>query len=232
MNTIYLHGAMRKRFGPSFQLTARTPAEAIHALSCQLPGFRQAVADGHWRIVRGKLKGGRRLTIHEIGVNLPGEMHLIAAPQGAGGRGGSTAKIVVGAVLVIAAVALTAGVAGIGAAGAAGAAGSGAAAAGSATAFGAITGTGLGTTVGLGLGLSVSAAQIGFLGASMLFAGISQAISPSPKASSAVAQDVRASFVFNGAINTGEQGACVPVAIGRIRTGAVIVGVSYTAEDI
>lgn len=227
MNTIYLHGAMRKRFGPSFTLTATTPAEAIHALSCQLPGFRQAVAEGHWRIVRGKLKGGRRLTLAEIGVNLPGEMHLVAAPQGAGGRGGSTAKIVVGAVLVIAAVALTAGAAG------------GAAAAAGTTTFGTVGGVaaggaaaGLGTTVGLGLGLSVSAAQIGFLGASMLFAGISQAISPSPKASNRVAQDTRASFLFNGAVNTAEQGVCVPIAIGRPRTGAIIIGVSFSAQDI
>lgn len=228
MNTIYLHGAMRKRFGPSFTLAAKTPAEMIHALSCQIPEFRQAVANGVWRVVRGKLKGGRSLPVNQLGVNLPGEMHLVAAPQGAGGKGGgSTAKIIVGAVLLVAAVALTAGAAG------------GAALAAGTTTFGAVGGVaaggaaaGLGTTVGLGLGLSVSAAQIGFLGASMLFAGISQAISPSPKASSRVAQDTRASFTFNGAINTTEQGVCLPLAIGRPRTGAVIIGVSIVAEDI
>lgn len=232
MNTIHLHGAMRKRFGQSFDLTAKTPAEAVHALSCMLPGFRQAIAAGCWRVVRGALRGGRSLTKDELGVNLGGEMHLIAAPQGAGGRGGS-GKIIIGTVLVIAAAVLTWWGGGFG--GAAVAAGQGAAAgasAGGAAAFGAVTGAGLGTSVGVGLGLSVSAAQLGFLGASMLFAGISQAIAPSPKAGAGVAQDMRASFTFNGAINSSEQGVARPLAFGRIRAGAVIIGASIVAEDI
>lgn len=225
MNTLYLHGRMRKQFGDSFTLTAKTPAEMIHALSCQIPAFREAVAAGHWRVVRGSLKGGRSLTAAELAVNLPGEMHLIAAPQGAGGGRGGTGKIIVGTILVIAAIALTAGAF----TPAAGALAAGAQGAG---ALGAISGAGLGTSVGLGLGLSVSAAQIGMLGGALLFAGLSQAISPSPKASQRVAQDTRASFVFNGVLNSSEQGVAVPIALGRVRTGAVIIGVSVTAEDI
>lgn len=226
MNTIHLHGAMRKRFGGPFTLNVRTPAEAVHALGMQMPDFRRAVSAGSWRVVRGKLKGGRHLTARELGVNLPGEMHLVAAPQGAGGGNGGTGKIILGTLLVVAAIALTAGAA-------APAAGALAAGAQGATALGAISGAGLGTSVGLGIGLSVSAAQIGMLGASLLFAGISQAISPAPNASSGVAQDTRSSFLFNGAINSAEQGVPYPVAFGlRVRTGGIIIASSTTAEDI
>ena len=40
MKTFYLHGLAADRYGPSFELAVNSPAEAIKALACQLPGGR------------------------------------------------------------------------------------------------------------------------------------------------------------------------------------------------
>lgn len=238
MNTIHLHGDMKKRFGGPYELAVRTPAEAIHALNMQLPGFEEAVRSRSWRVVRGPLKGGRTLPRDQLGINLGGEMHLVAAPEGAGGRG--TGKIIIGALLLVTAAVLSFGFGGA-AAGAAGAAegaaagaGAGASAGTAATAaagFGTVTGTGLGTTLSLGsvfgTSLSISAGKLALFGAAMLFGGISQAISSTPKAG-----DTKRSFLFNGTINATEQGVPVPLAFGKPRCGGVIIAVSMDTMDI
>ncbi|RVT96254.1 hypothetical protein EOD42_14170 [Rhodovarius crocodyli] len=234
MNTIHLHGPMRKQFGGPFTLAVRTPAEAIHALNMQLPGFEEAIRSRSWRVVRGSLKKGRSLPSEQLGVNLGGEMHLVAAAEGAGGRG--TGKIIIGALLLVTAAVLTAGfggAAGGAAAGAGEAAGAGAATAtqsATAAAFGTVTGSGLGTTLNLGsvLGtsLSVSAGKLALFGAAMLFGGISQALSSTPKAG-----DTKRSFLFNGSVNPAEQGVPVPLAFGKPRTGGVIIAVAMETTD-
>ena len=106
MNTIHLHGPLRKRFGGPFRLAVTTPAEALRALTFQLDGFGKALEEGNWRIRRGPLARGqgRFLTEPELRVNLPGEMHILAAAKGAGGRGGAVAKVLVGAAIVAAVV--------------------------------------------------------------------------------------------------------------------------------
>lgn len=46
------------------------------------------------------------------------------------------------------------------------------------------------------------------------------------------APDERASFLFNGAVNTLEQGSPVPIVYGRFRTGSVVVSAGIDAETI
>ncbi|MFG5121654.1 tail assembly protein, partial [Methylorubrum sp. POS3] len=43
LRTVHLYGGMAEQFGPSFRLAVRSLAEAVRALGCQLPGFRQAI---------------------------------------------------------------------------------------------------------------------------------------------------------------------------------------------
>lgn len=42
---LQLFGALRERFGPEYELVAKTPAEGIHALCALVPGFRQYLLD-------------------------------------------------------------------------------------------------------------------------------------------------------------------------------------------
>jgi predicted phage tail protein len=221
MNTICLHGALRKRYGASFTLDVKTPAEAVRALGVQLPGFLDAIRAGAWRVVRGPLRGGRRLTPGELNVNLGGEMHILAAPKGAGGRG--TGKVVLGTVLLVAAVALVA-LAPVGAAAVTGAA---------AAEVGAISGAGLGTSIGFGIG-AVSAGKIALFGAAMVFAGVSQMLAPAPKPPQAMGPSQRdeGSYLFSGAGNTGVQGGPVPLLFGKTVCGGKLVSMSVDVVDI
>ena len=234
LKTIHLHGRMRKQFGGPFDLRVRTPAEALHALNVQLPGFADAIRDRHWRVVRGPLKGGRTIPVDQLNVNLDREMHLVAAPAGSGGRGG-TGKIVIGAVLLVVAAVLTWGASIPASAGIVGA--EGAAVAGAAAVEGTVAAVGGGLAVAApaaaaGTVFGISAGQIALFGASMLFGGISQALASNPKAQGSTNQDIRRSFLFNGTINAEEQGVCIPIALGRIRTGGIKIATSLETTDI
>lgn len=254
-NTIHLHGIMKKRFGGPFTLAVKTPAHALNALMLQKPGFREALDAGHWRVVRGPLKGGRRLHPDEFGVNLPGEMHLVAAA--AGSKNGAVGKIVIAAVLIAitivswgtaapatvpalaaegAAATATVGgsaLAGTAAAGA-GAAGAGAAGAGAAgiVGGGAAFGTGvLGTSVA-GLGLGITNAQMALFGASLLFAGVSQLLSPMPKAGAGSSQDTKPSYLFNGSLSGTDQGTAIPIGFGEGRIPGIIISLGIDVEAL
>lgn len=213
-NTIHLHGAMKKRFGGPFTLDVRTPAEALRALCCMVKGFDQALRAGAWRVVRGPLrgKGSRSLTRDELGVNLPGEMHLVAAAAGAKQGGGAT-KIILGVMLIAAAFifapAAVAGATGMGAGGMAGAA-FGA----SFTAYLGITGT-----------------QVALFGLAMAFAGVSALLAPTPKGNNN-AKDTKASYGFSGLVNLEDQGTPVPIGCGKMRIPGLPISVGVDVVDL
>jgi len=98
MKTIHLHGALGARFGESFSLDVRDPAEAAHALVTQLPGFREAIEAGNWHVVRGPLDGGETLDEEGLTVALgrENEIHLLPAIDGAGDGVG---QVIAGAAL-------------------------------------------------------------------------------------------------------------------------------------
>ena len=98
LKTIYLYGRL-KEFGDSFQLDVNEPAEAIRALSVQLPNFREAIASGQWHIVRGSLDEGIDINESDLRLSLGGtcEIHILPAAEGAGGKFG---QIILGAVLI------------------------------------------------------------------------------------------------------------------------------------
>lgn len=219
MAKVVLHGSLKK-FGGPFDLGVETAGEAVRALCIMVPGFRKAVADGSWRLVRGKRSSGLKLGIEDISIGLGNgtELHIAPAPRGAGGRGMGAGKIVIGAIL-IAAVVLTAGAA-MGAAGAAGAiSGGGALSFGQAVAgvsfFGAFSGT-----------------QVALFGAAMLVAGISQLVSPQPKNRSTEVADQKQSYLFNGVTNQTEQGTAVPLVFGKMLAGSVLISAGLDVEAI
>ncbi|MFP2768022.1 hypothetical protein [Oceanisphaera sp. KMM 10153] len=87
MRTLYLHGPLAERFGDSFELDVTTAAEAVHALSVQLPGFRDEITRGNWHIVRGSPESEDSVTEQELQLGLGNttELHLLPAVAGAGG---------------------------------------------------------------------------------------------------------------------------------------------------
>jgi predicted phage tail protein len=110
MVTIRLLGEAGRRFGRQFRLAVKSPAEAIRALSVQLPGFRQYLMDSsengiNWRVVTEDPLG-----LDSEQLEWPCSKRLVLAPQPAGR--GAVGKIILGIALVIVSVAVTFGTVG------------------------------------------------------------------------------------------------------------------------
>lgn len=230
MNKVYLHGKMRKKYGPCFELSIKNPAEAVHALGLMMPEFKEDIRKGSWRIIRGPMKGGRALGPYEIGINLPGEMHLVAAPVGGKKMGG--AKIILGVFLIAAAVFFAPAAAGAGATTAGAEAGGAAAGATAAGVHGAAAGGMAATAFTMPIFGSITYSQIAMFGASMMMTGISQLLSPTPKSHSSSAADTKPSYLFNGQIGAADQGGAVPLIIGRMRVPGTVISLGFDTNDI
>ncbi|BAI75205.1 host specificity protein J (plasmid) [Azospirillum sp. B510] len=93
----------------------------------------------------------------------------------------------------------------------------------------------LGPTQGLGAaafeiaGYSVSYGSIALFGASMMLSGISQMLSPTPKAN---LPDTKQSYLFSGPANVSEQGGSVPLVYGRCWVGSTVVSSSLDSVQI
>lgn len=111
LRTIVLHGALGAAFGREFRLDVPSVGQAVKALMVQLPGFRAALREGHYRVTR--FRRARPFDLDEQMIKLPlgsaEELHFTPQIAGAGApsRGASTGKIIAGVALVAAAVALS-----------------------------------------------------------------------------------------------------------------------------
>jgi predicted phage tail protein len=79
-------------------------------------------------------------------------------------------------------------------------------------------------TGGLSLGLSC-------FGLQMTITGVSQLMTAKPKATyNRGPVDQRPSFLFNGAINSSQQGVPIPLVYGRMRVGSVVISGGVSVE--
>jgi len=107
MVTIRLLGEAGRRFGRRFQLAVKTPAEAVRALSVQIPGLREYMLQSseagiNWRVITEKAEG-----LEEEGLFWPLSKRLVLAPIPTG-RGG-VGKVIAGVALVAVALLLLPG---------------------------------------------------------------------------------------------------------------------------
>jgi len=219
---VHLHGALKDRFGGPYMLAVGSPAEAVRALQANFPGFRAAVLDGSFHVVMRTPRSETFLGPDELALGLGrSELHIIPVIAGAK-SGAGIGKIVLGLTLVAAAF-IFAPAAPVFAGGA------GFAAGGTGAVGAAVGGTGLGAFV---FGSAVTYGNIALFGATLAFAGISQLIAPSPKANYGDRErpDQRPSFLFNGPVNTTEQGGPVPLAFGRFRLGSQVISAGMVSE--
>ncbi|WP_431854315.1 hypothetical protein [Azospirillum sp.] len=209
MPTIVLHGALKREFGGPFFLDVRDAAEAFRALEANFPGrFFAAVRDGVYKIVRGHPRTGMQLGEDELRFGLGGsDLHVMPLPRGSGNKGG--VKVVIG-IAIIAVAIIAAPPTG----------GTSLAAAMQAEA----------SIAGVGIGVSYGA--IAKFGVMMALAGVSQMLSPQPKARSLEAVDKRQSYLFSGPVNLTEQGGAVPLIYGRCRVGSTVVSASIDTEAV
>lgn len=211
MRSVYLYGDLAKQFGPVFRIRANTVGAVIRLLEANFRGkFMARILHGEYRVVAGNGFSDEKATHFDAelvrsDLNLGSkDLHIMPVPQGSGG----VFKVVLGVVLISAAIVLSGGTL-------------------------AAPLAGLGATAAFG----VSYGSIALFGASLVLGGVAQMLTPVPKVSadsysSREAADARPSFIFNGAVNTTEQGGPVPVIYGRMRVGSVVISGGITTENI
>lgn len=100
LTTILLFGQLRQ-FGRIFKLSVRTPAEAIKALSVQIPGFERFLSNAKSRGIEfAVFRGRRNLGEGELGYVGEGEIRI--APVITGSKRAGILQTIVGAVLLVA----------------------------------------------------------------------------------------------------------------------------------
>lgn len=105
MKTIRLHGALAEKFGSTFKLAVKNPAEAVKALCVNLEGFESHLVNSRAADVLYQVKvDGLEVGKDELNFPASKEIHIIPVIAGAAS---GTAKLIVGAVLVTAGILLT-----------------------------------------------------------------------------------------------------------------------------
>ncbi|RDJ21994.1 tail assembly protein [Bosea caraganae] len=204
LKRVHLYGEMAERFGPMFMLDVGSLKDVAQALGAQIKGFRQYITDNTFRVVAGKsLDDGIQLDKDQVSFNTgKRDIHIVPVVKGAKRAG--IGKIIAG--ILIAIVAWWAAPALI--------------PAGFMGAEGALTIAG------------INASTIAMFGVAMALSGASQLLTPKPKKQPNTSPERQPSFVFNGAVNTTEQGGCVPLIYGRTMVGSTVVSAGMTTDDI
>lgn len=109
LRTIRLYGKLGARFGRSFRMAVRSPAEAVAALCSQLPGFEAELMGSKDRGIGYAVFADKRNLAEDELAHPTGQADIRIAPMllGAGGDNG-VLNIILGAVLVVVGAILTA----------------------------------------------------------------------------------------------------------------------------
>lgn len=107
MKTIELHGILRTKFGRFFKLDVQSAKEACHAIGCQIPAFRQFLAESEklgyrFAVFNGK-KRNQRTNISENQLDdttTASHIHIVPRAIGSGGKTMAWLQIIAGVVLI------------------------------------------------------------------------------------------------------------------------------------
>lgn len=103
LREVRLYGALGRQFGRVFRLAVATPAEAVHALCCVLPGFEKAFLgrDGRaaYHVFVGRGEQRRDIPEAEAGAPLGATDPIRLVPVVAGAKRGGALQTITGYVL-------------------------------------------------------------------------------------------------------------------------------------
>lgn len=107
MKTIELHGILRTKFGRFFKLDVQSAAEACHAIGCQIPAFRQFLAESEKLGYRFAVFNGKKRNKHtNIGEEqladntTASHIHIVPRAIGSGGKTMAWLQVIAGAVMI------------------------------------------------------------------------------------------------------------------------------------
>jgi predicted phage tail protein len=217
--TVHLHGNLGNLYGKApIKLYGKSLQDIMQGLFANYGDkFKNLIRKNAWHITRGKRKTTEDMpvsedtfmTSDEIHFALfTEEVHIFPAIQGAGGKGGMS--MILGALLIVVAVFMWWNP--VGWAAAAGA-------------------VGITTTAAA---VSATAWSIAISGAMMLAGGVMSMMASSPKVGDYTKAEVdrSPSFIFNGAVNTVEQGGAIPLVYGRHLTGSIVISAGLYTDQI
>ncbi|MCL9653613.1 tail assembly protein [Pseudomonas protegens] len=202
IRVIRLYGTLGARFGRVHRLAVSSASEAVRALCILIPGFEAFLMESKDRGLTYSLFLGRDNIGHDR-LNAPcGASDIRIAPVLIGSKRSGGLQTIIGVALVVAASYFSGGTF----------------AAGGTTLIG-----GTGTT-----GWTM-AAQMGI---ALAMGGVMQMMSPQLKGLGAMDRpDNRASYSFNGAVNTSAQGNPVGLLYGQLTVGSSVISAGIYAQD-
>lgn len=102
LRTIRLYGKLGARFGRVFRLAVQSPAEAVRALCCMIPGFEREFMTAHDRGVGFAVFIDKRsIGEDQLLSGLPGDIRI--APVLTGRKNGGWMQVIVGVIIIAAA---------------------------------------------------------------------------------------------------------------------------------
>lgn len=235
MQTVYLNGGIAK-FGEKWETACKTIPDIFKLIDCQTPGFRQYLIEAADAGVEFEIKRGEEfIAEQELLLSLSNDDIIITEVPTGSKSGG--AKILAAAA-IIAVVAATGGFAGAGFFGAGGSTASAGAIGQGGMGLAGISGSAGGVTMGTASGMSgastvaLSSGLNGYgllaVGTALQLAatGLSQMMAPGPETDGSENE----SYLFNGPVNTVQQGVPVPVAYGELIVGGATISTSFSTQ--
>jgi predicted phage tail protein len=209
MKVVKVYGALRKKLGQCrFEFDADTPAQVLKALCVNFPGLEKWLIDSEQNGVGYRVTIGKEKIVDnnvQLIVCPFSEREVFSITPVIAGAGQGAGQILAGIGLVALALVNPFGAAAIGT-------------------FG-LTAAPIAVTTLL--------PAVGAIGASLIFSGVAQAISPTPQFSSFERGRDAAkleSFSFSGIVNTAKQGLPVPIAYGRLFVGSAVISSGLDVE--
>lgn len=209
MTMLHLHGHLKDVYGGPYDWHFSNPTQAVRLLMVNFKDFRADFETGYYRIVCKHGPVEQDLDINELGFKLgKGELHIIPVPAGSGSNGGAI-KAVIGVAIIAVAIVASGGAMGLSLPGFLGA----------------------GTAAG-SVGLGLTYGSMALFGLAIALSGVALMMAPTPKSPGFESKDKKDSFLLEGNLNTYEQGVGIPIAYGRCRVGAILVGSEYDTVQI
>lgn len=215
MRQVFLHGHLGEVYGHQHRLEVNSLSSLCWAMECNKGKFFEAIKKGSYQIFVGDPVPENSLGENELSMIFHGDapFHLIPVIEGSGsgsGAGKAIGMVVLGIVIVA-----TAG---------AGAAGG--------IAGGALVGTAEAAAAGTAF---MSWGSLALFGGLMALGGLSQLMAQTPGVtdySTRDEADEQKSFLFNGPVNTIEQGTALPIVIGKHMVGSTVVSAGIRSSAV
>ena len=200
---VKLYGHLRK-FGREFEVSVKSPAEAVHALGVMIPGFKHFLETSEHRGMDFAVFNGKRnITAEELALGAKPEIRI--APVYGGRKNGGGFTVIVGIALMAIATVMTGGVAGLASA--------------------SVWGSALGATGFTG--------AIAMAGMAMAIGGVMQMLTPTANTGLKTSSDSEntSAYAFGGPVNTTAQGTPVGLLYGEREIGGAVISAGIFAED-